>query len=197
MTMPVRPCTVSDVPGHWPLCHVRAVTHPPGVSREAARQQVRALLAAEAGESWAARLRRSSREVPAPGPVSISHEGERSLLAWCDRGGLGIDLVDVAALQDTAESDVLATAALYLGPAWQDDAMAGLDGTDPRLHFAHAWARHEASLKCLGLGLTEWVAHGPAVLASCEQRPVILPPLSAGPGPVRWVAWLAWRPAAC
>lgn len=189
----VWPCSVPDWPTQGPALQVLAVAQERPVSadgagdadgRSASRQRVREVLAQHAGAEVLSHLRTSYRQSSAPGPVAVSHGEGLSLLAWCAEGCLGIDLVDLAPLEAMPRDERVALASLYLGEA--------LDEVIP---LAHAWARHEARLKCLGIGLTEWSADLQAALSVCPVWPVTLPSAFADDGPSRWAGWLAWRPA--
>lgn len=189
----VWPCSVPGWPADAPAVRVLAVAQERRVlaadaadadGRSAARQRVREVLAHHAGAGALVHLRTSSRQAPAPGPVTVSHGEGVSLLAWCAEGCLGIDLVDLAPLAVMPREERRALASLYLGEA--------LDEVIP---LAHAWARHEARLKCLGLGLQEWRVGDAAALAACAAWPVAWPHPWAET-PLRRVAWLAWRRSA-
>lgn len=184
-------CSVPGWPAQGPVVQVLAMTHPvpdPSVAaadvdgRTAARQRVREVLARYAGPEVVTRLRTSPRQAPLPGPVAVSHGAGLSLLAWCDHGCLGIDLVDLAPVAAMPREEREALAALYLGPEAADEAVP----------FAQAWARHEARLKCLGWGLQEGSPDRMAALAACSVWPVAWPAPLAEAMQHR-VAWLAWR----
>lgn len=119
--------------------------------------------------------------------LSISHAPGLSLVAWHLQGAVGVDVQ--APPQDAAAADLLHTAALYLGP----ETTAALTRQAQRAHFsiafAQCWARHEAALKCLGLGLGEYSPALAAQLAPVQTAPLALPAWAAA----GMVAALAWR----
>ncbi|MEG0201221.1 MAG: hypothetical protein RR718_10765, partial [Comamonas sp.] len=85
---------------------------------------------------------------------SISHAPGLALLARHWQGPVG---VDIQALDTTApRHELAAVARLFLD---QKAAQALID-IPQEAHFleafANAWTRHEARLKCAGLGLVEW-----------------------------------------
>lgn len=191
----VWPCRVPGWPEQGPAVQVLAIAHPapdPSAAasdadgRTAARQRVREVLARYAGPEVVSHLRTSPRQAPLPGPVAVSHSAGLSLLAWCDHGCLGIDLVDLAPVAAMPREEREALATLYLGPE------AACDAAHEAEPFAHAWARHEARLKCVGLGLQEWSSEQAAAFSDCLVWPVAWPaPLAEAMQPR--VAWLAWR----
>jgi len=129
---------------------------------------------------------------------SFSHEAEASLLAWCPSGeagasgAIGVDLLDLDSLAQASPHELADTAALYLGPECAADLSA--QPSQAHLRFAQAWTRHEARLKCLGLGLEEWQPALAQRLGSTEVAEVQVPD---GEGRVlaRWVAAVAWAAA--
>ena len=185
-----RACGCVAPPAGWPALHLMAVSHfdleahDDATHRAHARARVREVLAAHADAGLAAAFRDAPRARRGAGRVSVGHERAVSLLAWCTRGRVGIDVVDPARLADAHLPELMATAVLFLGP----EAAHALDGD--RLRFAQAWARHEARLKCLGLELVEWPELPHAALAACEVAEVRAPGGAEAPG---WVAWVAWR----
>lgn len=87
---------------------------------------------------------------PCTAGISIAHDGRLSVAAFHAHGPVGVDVMQV---QETP--DWLDVARDYLGP----QALATLMATPPDERaraFAQAWTRREASLKCLGLALSEW-----------------------------------------
>lgn len=157
---------------------VVAVDTPATPLREAARQQVRAVLR----EMLGALLACPAAAVPLvtrPGQppylagrpdigLSISHETSLSLVAIHLAGAVGIDLMQVASgPTDPAEIDRLAGD--YLG--------LPIGGATPALRqhaFAAAWTAHEAQLKCLGLALSEATPALWQGLAGCRSLPLRL-----------------------
>lgn len=168
----VHRCDVVDAPRHWPELHVLAVVHPLSTDlaagREAARERARALLLRHAGPEVAASAVASARAAPGACRASISHESSHSLLAWCGHGCIGIDIVDVGRLADSAPPALAATAALYLGSDAAEVIASAADASQAIRLFADAWSRHEASLKCLGLALDEWSRALQVELATCS-----------------------------
>ena len=169
-------------PVAWPTVRVLMLGHPRAAGEDAearrasARRRVRDAFAAHADPAVAAAFIAAPRALRGAGRVSVTHEREVSLVAWCERGCIGIDIVDA---ERSLAADAADVATLYLGA----EVAAGV-GRD-RLRFAQAWARHEARLKCLGLELDEWEALPHAALARCEVAQVRL----GDPGRVAWVAW--------
>jgi 4'-phosphopantetheinyl transferase len=78
---------------------------------------------------------------------NMSHSGRLALYAFSHAGAVGVD-VEVA----RRPIDELAIAARVFGPA-QTRRLEGLDREARRREFMRAWVRHEAELKCLGVGL--------------------------------------------
>jgi 4'-phosphopantetheinyl transferase len=87
--------------------------------------------------------------------VSFSHEAGLSLIAIAPCA-IGVDVLRLDA-HTLPEGETATLARDYLGPA-AADALSKLQGQERRQHFAHAWAAHEARLKCAGIPLTEWSA---------------------------------------
>lgn len=78
---------------------------------------------------------------------NMSHSGSTALYAFTGAGEIGVDV-------ETARRriDEVAVARRALGRT----TTARLEGLDPgtrRREFLRAWARHEAALKCLGVGI--------------------------------------------
>jgi 4'-phosphopantetheinyl transferase len=86
-----------------------------------------------------------SRDVPLS--FNMSHSGELGLYAFAARGGIGVD-VEVA----RRPIDELAIAARAL-PAGEAQRLQTLEPAARRREFLRAWTRHEATLKCLGVGI--------------------------------------------
>ncbi len=232
----VRPAAVEpqDAPAHqawagqvvgapvsWPPIQLRLVWRPPradahaiapAADRDEARVLVRRLLRQHAGPALANRLDACAADQRGGQPVSVSHDGRLSLVAWCHTGRLGVDLVDLASLADASPAELQDTARCYLGPdaaqalglATDAPTGTGLGPADPaaqhtihalRLRFAAAWASQEARLKCLGLALDEW---SPARSARLDAQPwaevAVAHPQPAAPPWGCWLARLAWSP---
>ena len=180
----VQRCAVADAPSGWPALHVLRVAHLRSVDlaagRDAARQRVRDLLLRHAGPEIAAPVLAAARAAAGASCASISHEHSHSLLAWCAQGSIGIDSVSLLRLADMSLPALVATATLYLGPKAAAVIGLSMSTVQARSRFADAWARHEASLKCLGLALDEWSPAVQAQLAGCSTA-VVLPPAPALP----------------
>lgn len=79
---------------------------------------------------------------------NLSHSGELSLVAVSRWREVGVDVEQVK-----PERDLVAIAERALGP--EEGAMVRAAEGDERTHlFYELWTRHEARLKCLGVGLT-------------------------------------------
>lgn len=102
-------------------------------------------LARDAGESAAPQRRSSMR--PARVSFNLSHSEGLALYAFAESGAVGVD-VEVAR---RPVADV-AIAARTFGPA-EARRLEGLDPAIRQREFRRAWVRHEAELKCLGVGL--------------------------------------------
>ncbi len=101
--------------------------------------------------------------------LSISHDGDISVAAYCLAGAVGIDVAIIVAVPDWQS-----VARDYLGPATAD-ALARLPAGERDAAFADAWSEHEARLKCLGLQLEEWSAPLARALGACRCFPLALP----------------------
>jgi len=101
--------------------------------------------------------------------LGISHDNGLSVAAWNRDGAIGIDLMRIAHVPDWQ-----AVSRDYLGPA-AATALAALPPLARAAAFARAWSAHEARLKCLGLGLTEWNDGLARRLAACRCRALDLP----------------------
>lgn len=105
--------------------------------------------------------------------LSVSHMPGMSVAAIGRVGAIGVDVMRVE--QDAAAMSDWARVALdYLGPA----ALDALQRTPPMQRppaFAQAWVHFEASLKCLGLALTEWTPALAQRLAACRVMALGLP----------------------
>jgi 4'-phosphopantetheinyl transferase len=79
---------------------------------------------------------------------NLSHSGDLALVAVAPNREVGVDVEQIEPARD-----LLALAERALAP----EAVAEIRATAPKeqpLAFYRAWTRHEARLKCLGLGLT-------------------------------------------
>jgi 4'-phosphopantetheinyl transferase len=80
-------------------------------------------------------------------PFNMSHSGSVALYAFSGAGEIGVD-VEVA----RRTIDEVAVAHRTLGRPTAE-RLEGLDPDTRRREFLRAWARHEAALKCLGVGI--------------------------------------------
>jgi 4'-phosphopantetheinyl transferase len=101
--------------------------------------------------------------------LSISHVEGLSLAAINLHGAVGVDLMQVQAFPDWH-----AVAHDYLGPAVAARLADMAPEHRPRA-FAKAWTEREASLKCLGLALSEWSAWSGSRSAGCRCLELDLP----------------------
>jgi 4'-phosphopantetheinyl transferase len=165
--------------------------------REAARQAIRAAIAAELAALSGLAPQRIVLHTPSaqapyalldtPGgmrrvDLAISHDGALSVAAIAPYGAVGID---VTLVMDIPDWEALARD--YLGP-YVAGALAALPASARAQALARAWSEREARLKCLGRELAEWSADGDRQLAACRCRPLVLPEGYAGvltlpPGP--------------
>jgi 4'-phosphopantetheinyl transferase len=154
------PCAAM-VPRSEPL-FVIAVTTPDSPDRTVARQTIRTALQGVLGELWGCApanvtlthtpgepLRAQGPNSPAWG-LSVSHDAGLSVAAVNRLGPVGVDIVC-----KSQAFDWHAVAHDYLGPAMARE-LASHPLASKNLDFLRAWARHEACLKCLSLGLVEW-----------------------------------------
>jgi 4'-phosphopantetheinyl transferase len=118
-----------------------------------------------------------SRQVTDDQPLSfnLSHSGALALYAFARTGAVGVDIERARRRIDAA-----AIAERLLGPA-EAGRLRAVDSTHRQCEFLRAWVRHEAALKCLGVGLARPVADPPAF------RPWVLP-VDVGAGAAAAVA---------
>jgi 4'-phosphopantetheinyl transferase len=91
---------------------------------------------------------RSDRPRPVAGLwFNLSHSAGTALYAFSAEGPVGVDVE-----LPRRELDAVALAARAFGPA-QARRLAALDPASAQREFRRAWVRHEAVLKCRGLGL--------------------------------------------
>ena len=114
--------------------------------------------------------------------VSISHAPGCSIAAVHLHGPVGVDVarIDTAALGGTyglPDWDRLAQD--YLGPVTHQQLVHTAPAERAQA-FAHAWCRLEASLKCLGQGLTEWTPTLGHTLERCQSIALDLPDTLCG-----------------
>jgi 4'-phosphopantetheinyl transferase len=139
--------------------------------RQAAREALAQLLAVPPAHITVASTPGSAPRVlvggaPAETGLSISHAGGMSLAALRRDGPIGIDLMEVEEVLDWAR-----VALDYLGMA-NACRLASLAPGERPLAFAQAWTAREASLKLLGLPLSEWQP----LPADCRVTALALPP---------------------
>lgn len=93
---------------------------------------------------------------------NLSHSGDLALVAVAPGREVGVDVEQIEPAQD-----LLALAERALAPEAVAEIRAAPPSDQP-LVFHRAWTRHEARLKCLGLGLTGTDAGSPVALADLE-----------------------------
>ncbi len=176
--------TIEPLPvPRWPACRdpgrdllVVAVDTPDSAMRDVARRLVRAVLREILGPlEFVSRPGQAIRPVNRESPVgiSVSHENECSLVAVNFSGPVGVDLLRLPDRPDW-QAEIPALAETYLGPGDARE-IAGRPSHERVACFARAWTRHEARLKCRGLGLEEWGAALEELLSPCRVRPLLLP----------------------
>jgi 4'-phosphopantetheinyl transferase len=84
---------------------------------------------------------------PDPLSFNLSHSGRWALYAFSAAGPVGVD-IELA----RQSVDAVAIAARIFGPV-QAQRLQALDPASRQREFIRAWARHEAELKCLGVGI--------------------------------------------
>lgn len=105
--------------------------------------------------------------------ISVSHENGLSLLAICRSGQVGIDLLQVP--ENTGwQAEIPVLAIDYLGQKIARQ-ISELPPKEQLVRFAQAWTKHEARLKCRGLGLVEWNSALEKHLSPCQVQTLILP----------------------
>lgn len=184
--MPLAICWAGDARGS-PLAEPLGLTLL-GVrgqsAREAARLRIRAVLTAALAAHFdidAGRIALHSPQGVAPWAIvaldagdqrvalTISHDGDISVAAYSFNGAVGIDVMSISPVPDWR-----AVARDYLGPVAASKLAARSDG-ERDAAFAHAWSKHEARLKCLGLQLSEWCDERAVALPACRCFPLALP----------------------
>lgn len=170
---------------------VVAVASPDRTPRPVARQHIRTALQSVLGELWqcdpahVTLATAPGEPLRAQGPqalnwgVSVSHDTGLSVAAVNRHGPVGVDIV-----RTSTGLDWLDVARDYLGPDVAHDIAAQPSLTQNQA-FLCAWARHEARLKCLSLGLVEW---SPALQSSLSDLKVAHLDLPAG-----WLGAVAYR----
>jgi len=154
-----------------------------GSDREAARLRIRAALTAALAAHFnidAGRIALHSPQGVAPWAMvaldagdqrvalSISHDGDISVAAYSFNGAVGIDVMSIVPVPDWESM-----ARDYLGQYAARKLAARPDG-ERDAAFAHAWSKHEARLKCLGLQLSEWCDERAVALKACRCFPLAL-----------------------
>jgi len=165
---------VRNVGHHWPAAlqdlqntgrTVVYLPHEEGTDRTSARQAVRQVLMALLGQHLGCSPGEIQLQTVAGQPprvtaqgrrvyASFSHEAQASVIGVHVHGPIGVDIL-APRTEPGWEQECLYLARDYLPPtvATQLQALHG----EHRCHaFEDAWARHEASLKCVGLALDEW-----------------------------------------
>jgi 4'-phosphopantetheinyl transferase len=161
---------------------VISVEHTDGVTREQARERIRACVREALAQALGIGIERIAIEsTPGSAPrlaivgwtstpgLSISHAGALSMAAINPNGAVGLDLMEVQVTSDWAR-----VAHDYLGMAAACRLAASPDNERP-LAFAQAWAEREACLKLHGEPLAEW-----APLQDCRLLALDLPAGLAG-----------------
>lgn len=184
--MPLAICWAGDARGS-PLAE------PPGLAllgvrgqsaRETARLRIRIALTAALAAYFgidAGRIALHSSQGVAPWAIvaldagdqrvalSISHDGDISVAAYCFSGAVGIDVMSIVPVPDWES-----VARDYLGQ-YAARKLAARPEDERDAAFAHAWSEHEARLKCLGLQLSEWCDERAVALQACRCLPLALP----------------------
>ncbi len=101
----------------------------------------------DTGEEASAVASASCASSPPRLSFNMSHSDRLALYAFSEAGAVGVD-VEVA----RRAVDEVAIAARMLGAA-EARRLGELDPASRRGEFLRAWARHEAALKCLGVGI--------------------------------------------
>lgn len=160
---------------------VIAVKTPDHPDRTVARTTIRTAIKDVLGELWGCApthvtlahtpgepLRARGPNSPAWG-LSVSHDAGLSVAAVNRLGPVGVDIVC-----ESQAFDWHAVAHDYLGPAMARQ-LASHPLAEQNQQFLRAWARHEACLKCLSLGLVEWSPALQSRLATLEVVDFELP----------------------
>lgn len=163
---------------------VISVATPDTTIRHAARTQIRVAVR-ETLAAWLVRPPASITLISQPGQpilvdgpdggigLSVSHAAGLSVAAIRRGASIGVDVMRYEPSADTLPDwEVLARD--YLGPqAWR--RLVHMAPTLRASAFAQEWTRWEASLKCLGLAVTEWTPALQQRLASCRVRALAFP----------------------
>lgn len=161
------------------------------LERAGARSLARQVLQQQLGAVEAARWLALPKAACGAQRVSFSHQANASLLALCVRGAIGVDLVDLDGLALASQQDLVATAALYLGPDGAAAVAAAPLASVARIRFALRWAGLEARLKCLGRELDEWQ---PALDRGLRMASVVKVRILGRDAQAsrRWIGCVAW-----
>ena len=178
-----------------PACPGPAEPAEPGVAqaleRAGARRLARQVLQQQLGAAEATRCLALPRAARGAQRVSFSHQAGASLLALCEHGAIGVDLVDLDGLALASQQDLVATAALYLGPDGAAAVAAAPQASEARIRFGLRWAGLEARLKCLGRELGEWRPALDCSLSTVDVVQVQVVDRNAQPSR-RWIGCVAW-----
>jgi 4'-phosphopantetheinyl transferase len=190
MPIHARPVPVIHADAGWPWAamvtrseplFVIAVKTPDSPDRTVARQTIHNALQGVLGELWGCEpadvtlTHTPSEPLRAQGPhspdwgLSVSHEAGLSVAAVNRLGPVGVDIAC-----ELPVFDWHAVAQDYLGPAMARQ-LASQPLASQNQQFLRAWARHEASLKCLSLGLVEWTPALQTRLAALQVVDLELP----------------------
>ena len=158
---------------------VVSIVHDQSQTRSGARERIRLALREMVARELAIDIERVAiRSVAGQAPllavdgavsaagVSLAHDGWISVGAYHAHGPIGVDVMQV---QHTA--DWYSVAHDYLGPDVLGQLVATREAERP-VAFAQAWTEREATLKCLGLALSEWTA----LPDSCTVKSITVPP---------------------
>jgi 4'-phosphopantetheinyl transferase len=168
---------------HWPASFdpapdllIVAIDTPDTPIRDSARQLVRSVLREILGDVELISIPGQPIRLARPDSllgISVSHEIGLSLLAVRRSGPVGVDLLQLPDTPDW-QPQMTTLASDYLGP---DSArrIAEQPAHEGSVQFARDWTAHEARLKCLGLGLSEWSAALEKDLSRCRVQELDLP----------------------
>jgi 4'-phosphopantetheinyl transferase len=96
---------------------------------------------------------------------NLSHSGEVALIAVSESRSVGVDVERVK-----LDRDFLALAERALGEE-EVAALRAADPADRAAVFYAAWVRHEAFLKCLGVGLAGPIPDSPVSVQQLDAEP--------------------------
>jgi 4'-phosphopantetheinyl transferase len=121
---------------------------------------------------------------------NLSHSGNMALYGFTTAGSVGVDLE-----RAHRPVDEVAIAGRIFGAA-EAERLRELDPGDREREFLRAWARHEAKLKCLGVGIggaAELDAGGGLWVAELEVGPDAAGAVAMEPAPRELLCW-EWSP---